>query len=478
MNVAVSCLQSPKTARENLYHKYRSKLVINPHLDRALVSFQANRKLPFYRWMKYKEGFSAEFVRYVLTKLTKAAGVLLDPFTGTGAALFAARKMGWDSIGIEVLPVGLFAIEARLASENITPDRLAKKLKEIEGLKWADLYDPAFKLEHVPITEKAFPADTERAIAGFRAYCERLKDVNLRKVFDLACLSALEEVSYTRKDGQYLRWDHRAGKKRTRSNFDKGHIPHFEPVISDKLGEICKDLTEKGTKQGDLFEEQAKKQPGMLDLRRGSCLEMLPRMQSKSIDIVITSPPYCNRYDYTRTYALELVYLGAGEEQIKTLRQHMLSCTVENRAKTGCLRRLYKQHGRDSAFERVMQVFKEQEALQEVLDILREFGSAGKLNNANIPNMVNNYFLEMVFVVYEMARLLKSGGKIVMVNDNVRYAGEEIPVDMILSDVAEQFGMRTKYIWVLARGKGNSSQQMGTHGRSELRKCVYVWEKA
>ena len=98
-------------------------------------------------------------------------------------------------------------------------------------------------------------------------------------------------------------------------------------------------------------------------------------------------------------------------------------------------------------------------------------------NNANIPNMVRNYFLEMAFVIYELGQILRPGGKIVMVNDNVRYAGEEIPVDLILSDFSKKFGMSTKKIWTLARGKGNSSQQMGSHGRSELRKCVYVWEK-
>ncbi len=64
-----------------------------------------------------------------------------------------------------------------------------------------------------------------------------------------------------------------------------------------------------------------------------------------------------------------------------------------------------------------------------------------------------------------------------MVNDNVRYAGEEVPVDLILSDMAESFGLKVRHIWTLGRGKGNSSQQMGNHGRSELRKCVYVWEK-
>jgi len=64
-----------------------------------------------------------------------------------------------------------------------------------------------------------------------------------------------------------------------------------------------------------------------------------------------------------------------------------------------------------------------------------------------------------------------------MVNDNVRYHGEEVPVDLILSDFAESAGLAVEKIWVLPRGKGNSSQQMGRWGRQELRKCVYLWKK-
>ena len=200
-------------------------------------------------------------------------------------------------------------------------------------------------------------------------------------------------------------------------------------------------------------------------------------MASSSIDVVLTSPPYANRYDYTRTYALELVYLGCGEQRVKQLRQAMLSCTVENKEKKGALAAMYANLGREAAFEVIDQTFQSQEALQEVITLLESYREQGQLNNANIVKMVRNYFYEMCFVIYEMARVLKSGGTIIMVNDNVRYAGEEIPVDLILSAIAESFGMTTKHIWMLERGKGNSSQQMGNHGRSELRKCVYVWEK-
>ena len=64
-----------------------------------------------------------------------------------------------------------------------------------------------------------------------------------------------------------------------------------------------------------------------------------------------------------------------------------------------------------------------------------------------------------------------------MVNDNVRYAGASISVDVILSDIAQSLGFAVENIMALPNGKGNSSQQMGTHGREALRKCVYIWRK-
>jgi len=64
-----------------------------------------------------------------------------------------------------------------------------------------------------------------------------------------------------------------------------------------------------------------------------------------------------------------------------------------------------------------------------------------------------------------------------MVNDNVRYAGASISVDMILSSIAESLGFYIENILILPDDKGNSSQQMGKHGREPLRKCVYVWRK-
>jgi len=225
------------------------------------------------------------------------------------------------------------------------------------------------------------------------------------------------------------------------------------------------------------FFNSIQKNNAEIELKIGSCLEILPQISNESFDLIISSPPYCNRYDYTRTYALELVYLGIDEEGIKDLRQKLLSATVENKDKMEFLKRVYQEKNRYLDYKKAEEIFNSNEALQEVLVILNKYREEKKLNNPNIYRMVKNYFYEHVFVVMEMARCLKKGGRIYYVNDNVRYEGEVIPVDLILSEFAINFGLKVNKIYKLPRGKGNSSQQMGKHGRKELRKCVYVWEK-
>jgi DNA modification methylase len=118
-----------------------------------------------------------------------------------------------------------------------------------------------------------------------------------------------------------------------------------------------------------------------------------------------------------------------------------------------------------------------QELLQVILKYLESQKTQGLLNNNGIPRMVRGYFYEMACIIAECARVLKSNAPLIMVNDNVRYAGASISVDMILSAIAENLGFYVENILVLPSGKGNSSQQMGEHGRDELRKCIYIWRK-
>jgi DNA modification methylase len=267
-----------------------------------------------------------------------------------------------------------------------------------------------------------------------------------------------------------LRWDHRSGRRQGAKPFDKGKIADFEFAILTKLAEIADDLNDQRMSL-DLFAEEFKTK-GNIQLLSGSSLELLPTIQFSYFDGIITSPPYCNRYDYTRTYALELALLGTSETQIREMRQAMLSCTVENREKQE-LAQIFTP----LLYEQARSAFEEQRELQAILHYLDMLRLARTINNPGIPRMVRNYFLEMALIIFECYRVLKPGSPLVMVNDNVRYGGAIIPVDLILSDFAEKAGFYVEKIWILPSGKGNSSQQMGLHGREELRKCVYIWRR-
>lgn len=445
-----------------LEQEFAGSVVVNPALSRQLVSFQASKERPLSRWYKFKEAYSDSLVEYLFTANAVTEGPILDPFAGSGTTLFASAPMGLTSDGIELLPIGQEIIAAR---QLLQGRHASECLDAVERWRverpWLRGY-PNETLPEVKITRGAYPPVTKTAIERFIAALHH-EQPPAQRVLRFALLCVLESVSYTRKDGQYLRWDSRSGRQGGKKPFNKGPIADFNTAISEKLYQIHSD-----TREVTLL-PVSKRTHGEINVYAGSCLEVLPRLTANHYTAVMTSPPYCNRYDYTRTYALELALLGATEQQFVELRQNMLSCTVENKAKDLIVI--------NPQWERATGVADHTVLLQEIIVYLEHEREQGALNNMGIPRMVRGYFYEMACVIAECHRVLRPGAYMFMVNDNVRYAGASISVDLILSHFAEQLGFTVRNIFVLPNGKGNSSQQMGLHGRDELRKSVYVWRK-
>jgi DNA modification methylase len=448
-----------------LEHRFADQLCVVNQLSRSLVSFQANKSRPAYRWYKYKEAFSAALVEYLLTRYGISQGPILDPFAGSGTALFAASSLGLEAEGIELLPIGQEIIKTRRLLQNgLTQLDIARLHDWLEHQPW-QAHPHSHTLPELRITRGAYPARTKVQIETYLNACDQ-ENEPVKAILRFALLCILEVVSYTRKDGQYLRWDYRSGRKQASKRFDKGMIVPFEEAISDKVAEIVNDLTV-GSGQIELFPTE--QIAGSVQLKSGSCLEILPQLPENIYTAIVTLPPYCNRYDYTRTYALELALLGIDEAELANLRQAMLSCTVENREKDLlCLNPNWRV---------AIETADNQPLLQTILYYLERLRTEGALTNNGIPRMVRGYFYEMACVIAECRRVMKQDAPLIMVNDNVRYAGASISVDLILSALAEELGFSVENILVLPNGKGNSSQQMGEHGREALRKCVYIWRK-
>ena len=448
--------------RGNLKQRFVGRMSINHKLTRKAVSYQGNRRVPGFRWMKYKEAFSRSLVEDLIEEYEPSS--VLDPFSGIGTAPLIAAGQGLRGTGIEIMPVGVLVGEgiAEVANGLSKADFEEAGRLLLAVLHNDELVPAEYGFPHVRITESAFPESTEDSIARARKFVEQVADPRLRKLLNLACMTILEDVSYTRKDGQYLRWDYRSGRN-LRSRVNKGPIPTFEHALGLRLFEMIQDFDGLKVDFGG----------GYPELMVGSSLDLLRKIPDESYDMVITSPPYANRYDYTRTYALELAWLGFDQQDFSDLRQRMLTATVENRPKWAQLQCQY--HERGGLLSKTLQMYRGQAALQEVLDILRQ--SVRELSNRHVIRLIEGYFLEMAIVIAELGRVIRPGGAVIMVNDNVQYHGEEVPADLILSDFAEQSGFHCEKIWTLPRGKGNSSQQMHRFGRREIRKCVYIWKR-
>lgn len=467
-----------ETARLALESRYGTLLEETNEFSRKIVSFQANRTKILHSWFKYREGFSSTLVEILIDKFGIGPGdMLFDPFAGSGTTLLVAQMLGVDAMGIELLPHSQLAWQVKSQVFNYDVD----ELRHIRKLVSETTPPPTLtKFPHLTITRTAFPEQTERDLMAYTGWVETLKaSENAKNLCRFILVSILEKISYTRKDGQYLRWDRRAekvrernkervarGKKPTKGIY-KGNLPDVRSSFIAALDKIIFDV---------VALQKDPPPPSQQTLIKGNTLYTLPKIEANRFAGVITSPPYANRYDYTRTYALELAYLGVGKE-IFNLRQDQLSCTVESKSKVDQLGTFYQSIGQANRYAHILAVAQNNAALAEINTALQIRNQRGDVNNRGVLTMINQYFTEMTLVFAELYRACRSGAYVVFVNDNVRYAGEIIPVDMLSTNLAAQIGFEPVKVYVLPQRKGNSSQQMGKFGREALRKSITLWQK-
>ncbi len=260
---------------EALAIAYKPVMRTDHSLNRQLVSFQASKQEPHYRWYKYKEAFSAALVQYVLKKYHVPTGKILDPFAGSGTTLFAGSALGYAVDGIELLPVGQQIISARqYLLHALTAGELTLLKQWRDQKPWQQT--PATRnLNSLRITRGAYPQATEELIKQYLTALADQPAISQILIFTLLCI--LESISYTRKDGQYLRWDYRSGRNVGKNDFDKGQILAFDEAITAKLHEIITDFENNPTVYNLFYQPPVY---GPTRLFTGSCLTVLPTLRT------------------------------------------------------------------------------------------------------------------------------------------------------------------------------------------------------
>lgn len=401
----------------------------------SFVSYVGNKNVPFLRLYRYKEAFSFHLVREFLRRFkADSDDYVFDPFSGLGTTMFTSMLKGIPSIGIDKLPLAHFV-------SKTMPLFLGLKQNELKEI-WKSLLpeirsnEPARIAQDVSIMKIAFDEKTLLVLRKLKTAIENLTPPYCNMLL-LLFFSILEECSYTSKDGQFLRLE------RTK------RISDPIEAMKRKIAETEEDIQ----RMRLIFPDFSPKDEIMPDCYLGDTRD-LPKVEfRKNPTIIITSPPYANRYDYTRTYSLELCFhFVKNFEELKAIRFGILRSHIESKIHKGEV----PPHP----------------VIREIIEVL----GAKPLNNPKIPSMLTTYFIDMQNVIQEWASVMAPGGRVAMVVDNVRFEGEMVPVDLVLSEMAEEAGFSVTEI-ITARYKGNSSQQMKTYGKTPVRESVLIWER-
>lgn len=470
-------------ARQALEAKYSPILEVTSKFDRRSVSYQLSKKDALHSWLKYKEGFSADLVNILLDDMEAVPGdTVMDPFMGSGTTALVCQMRGINSIGYDIMPISKISITAKSNVKKYAIPELERLVGEFSELNLPEYYSG--RTPYITITDTAYPDYNERFIQYATEWINNSHySEETKNLFVLCIINSLERCSYTAKSGQYLSWDSRskkvieanreraaAGRKLLPEHFCRKEIGNIKETVIDELFHVIADIRMiQSSGQSDSC--------AAINFKEKSVLFDLPEIENDTLKGVITSPPYCNRYDYTRTYALELVYLGADEDKIKEMRQALLSCTVESKPKIDILRDYYVSIGAIDRFNAIYKAIQENAVFTEIRQAMNKRRENGDLNNKGVIRMVEGYFTELAFIYAELYRVCKKGAMVAFVNDNVRYGGEVIPVDFLSTDFAEQFGFKPVKVYCLKQQKGNSSQQMAKYGRVPLRKSITIWKK-
>jgi hypothetical protein len=398
---------------------------------RSLVTYVPNKKLPLYNWFKYKEGFSRELVVQLIREFGLQAGeTVFDPFAGSGTTLLTGKEFGIHGIGLDMLPTAVFVAKAKLKEWANIDALLQSALK----LTSAPFREPKSSLPDVRIINLAFTNEAQKQLMFFKEEIETYGPP-IRDFLMLGLLSILEDVSSTSKDGQFLR-------------LVEKELPPVRDALRAALTRMIHDLSE--IRMFGLWPKTNAKTTILHGDARELCL---PPKYLGAVSAVITSPPYLNRYDYSRTYALELCLLSVKSHQdMVKVRHSLLRSHVES-----------KEHAGQAI---------DLPALEEVLREVR----AKPLNNERLPVMIQGYFEDMNLVLRNISQYLKPRGRAAFVVANAQFNGENVPTDLMLCELAERHGLSTEAVLV-TRYKGNSSQQMAIYGRRPVRETILLWRK-
>ena len=381
-------------------------------------------------WYRFVLSFPPHLVQHYLERFAiSPSDTILDPFCGTGTTLVECKKSGIPSVGIESNPMARFASGVKV-DWLISGDRLREYAETVgsstrnvlaqQGIdEWNGL--PLFATTgEPPCPLLELPAARLNLLLK-----NSISPLPLHKTLVLLAAIDGHGGSHEQQYGRLALANalvNRIGNLKFGPEVGVGQVKHDARVV-----DVWIDIMQKIASDIEAHKDRAGIPAKVMQADARAAGEVL---EPESVNAVITSPPYPNEKDYTRTTRLESVILGLirNRQELRSLKQnlirsntrgvyisdddhHGVADNAEIQRIAGAIEKRRIELGKTSGFERMY---------------------------ARVTRL---YFGGMHRRLASMRSVLKPGARLAyVVGDQASYLRVMIRTGQILSQIAESLG--------------------------------------
>ena len=371
-------------------------------------------QLPVHRWYRYSAGFSAAWVEDVVrSNCGGKSQLVLDPFAGSATTLLAAQAAGADSLGVESQP-----FVARVASAKLQwatdPKILCEASDEIVARAAKDIPNEIDWESEPPLLRKCY---TPEALMGLRTLQRSLEahacDSSVSQLLWLSFVAILRSVSHVGT----AQWQYVLPRK------NKAKVLSPLSGFQQQTRVMIEDMIQRQAQ----LPNPASTQLMFSDIRT---VNSLPAGQ---VDLVLTSPPYANNYDYADATRLEMTFLGevGSWGDLASIREHLVhSCT---------------QHMRGYDDGNALRSRLLSPIIEDLHPVYNELARVRGLKGGRkaYHSMIAAYFFDMSQAWRKIRDAVRSGGTVCfVVGDSAPY-GVHVPVEDWLGRLAVAAGFQS-----------------------------------
>ncbi|MFK4135301.1 DNA methyltransferase [Pseudomonas luteola] len=300
-------------------------VISNPKLYMDCTSSQESRIFPYYA------GYSKSFAENIISSTkTKSNSVVLDPWNGSGTTTKSAYCNGKNSIGFDLNPVMVIVAKAAMLSPLEYPSlvSIAKTLVEqaqiyIQRDCSADDMLLTWFIPKSTVLIRSLELSINKILICNDSYVSLNDNAGMEKLSPLAAFFYVALFRTVRRLLKEFLPSNPTWVKHPKNKLNRKRSDFC--LISTIFIEEVKALISWSERVSSPFHETK----ADISLKIGNAAKIL--IPDNTVDLIISSPPYCTRIDYAVATSLELAVIRFTMEEYEILRRTLTGTSTVNR---------------------------------------------------------------------------------------------------------------------------------------------------